>query len=152
MPMYQPPSRPVQGVNAQAALTGNTNKRTEASYAFGPIGLNGRIKVRFHGTNNNSAGTKAYRVEINGTPVITAANTTATNMVAEFEIIAMNSNTVQEAVGSAPRGTDQLRQTVGPNATAFDLSAGGTVSITAQLNTGTDNMKVSAYSFEVVKG
>lgn len=129
--------------NTEHSLTGSTNLTTlyTGTIAGGKIGLNGQIQIKTIWTCNNSAGTKACVVRINGVAV--QSSTLSNHLSSQLMSYIENQNSLSSQVGFS----GGLPSPIGVSTTAIvtytiNTAAEMTVTVTGQLQTGTDNMSL----------
>jgi len=146
--------RPI-GLLAQSgvpsSVTGTTSPTTLATVTIpsGLLGANGKLRVKFNFTNNNSAGTKNLAVQFGGTSVWNTTNTTNTWSDDGVEGINTGILTAQLWTKAGKLPFD-IFDTGSGATSAINTANATTLTFVGTLNTITDTLTLTSYSVEVL--
>jgi hypothetical protein len=134
--------------NTAVSGAGDTNENTLATITIpaNTLGANGGVLLKAWVAQNNSAGTKTWRVRYSGAAGTIYFTTTATTQTsAFFEVWIGNDAATNAQRGSSHGiiGTALVGAATGTS--AVDTTAATTILITAQKNTGGDTMTLNNY-------
>ena len=138
-------------LSAAFVLTGTTLATTLATITIpaGLIGANGKVKFYPLWSNTNNANTKTLRVVLNG--ATTAYTGTLQNNVHNSGLLILrnfNSETAQRMSSGMAAGLGSTTGSIA--ATTVDTTAAVTITITGQLQVGTDTMTLESIFVEIV--
>ena len=141
-------------VLAQSAVAvtapADTNENTLATYTLpgGTMGLNDSIEAWVVFTNNNSGGTKTFKIDFGGTDYLAGSATTTLAYHAIKQIT--NRNSLSSQVGAASAmgiGTGAGAVVTSSVNTAADV----VITITGTKSSGADTITLEAYSIRLIR-
>lgn len=118
---------------------------TLPAYTMGP---NGILRIETLWETNNNANAKTPRVKFGGTTLLTGTLASTAGFHDVRTVWNNNSNSAQRTYLHGGNGGWHTGSTA-PTTMAINTAADVTILITAQLGTGTDTIKLTAYSVDV---